>query len=124
MATSASIISAINAIRSFKNGRTNSPYINLFKKELQSITKRLCKLGVIENKPLNDKSSSFIIDNINIADSQPHIPTIMAAPIIEKITSAKILSLTFEGEIDSFVTGDVDNNDNDCSDTLDLIDSA
>ena len=48
----------------------------------------------------------------------------MATPIIKKCASAEILSHTVEDEIDSFVTSDVENNDNDSSETLDLIDSA
>lgn len=54
--------------------------------------KTLCELGVIEKKPSNDKSSYILIDNINIGYSQPHITTIMVTPIIEKSTSAEILS--------------------------------
>ena len=86
--------------------------------------KTLCEMRLIENKPSNDKSSYFLADNSYIADSQPHIPTTMATPIIEKSASSEILSPTVEDEIDSFVTSDVDNNDNDSSETLDLIDSA
>ena len=48
-------------------------------------------------------------------DSQPHIPTTMATPIIEKSAPVEILSPTVEDEIDSFVTSDVENNDNDSS---------
>ena len=48
----------------------------------------------------------------------------MATPIMEKSASSEILSPTVEDEIDSFVTSDVENNDNDSSETLDLIDSA
>ena len=50
----------------------------------------------------------------------------MATPIIEKSTSAEILSPTIENEFGSFVTSDAENNNNnkDCSETLDLIDSA
>ena len=81
-------------------------------------------MRLIENKPSNDKSSYFLIDNFYIADSQPHIPTTMATPIIEKSASSEILSPTVEDEIDSFVTSDVENNDNDSSEILDLIDSA
>ena len=86
--------------------------------------KTLCEIKLIEDKPSNDKSSYFLIDNFYIADSQPHIPTTMATPIIEKSASSEILSPTVEDEIDSFVTSDVENNDNDSSETLDLIDSA
>ena len=81
-------------------------------------------MGLIENKPSNEESSYFLIDNFNIADSRPHILTTMATPIIEKSASAEILSPTVENEIDSFVTIDVENNDNDSSETLNLIDSA
>ena len=86
--------------------------------------KTLCEMRLIKNKSSNDKSSYFLTDNSYIADSQPHIPTTMATPIIEKSASSEILSPTVEDEIDSFVTSDVENNDNDSSETLDLIDSA
>ena len=86
--------------------------------------KTLCEMGLIGNKPSNDKSSYFLTDNSYIADSQPHIPTTMATPIIEKSAASEILSPTVEDEIDSFVTSDVESNDNDSSETLDLIDSA
>ena len=48
----------------------------------------------------------------------------IATPIIEKIASAEILSPNVEDEIDSFITSNVENNDNDSSEILDLIDSA
>ena len=86
--------------------------------------KTLRDLGVIENKPSDDKISHFLIDNINIADSQLHVPTITATPIIERSTTGEVLSPTIEDEIDSFITSDVENNDNEYSETLDLIDSA
>ena len=59
---------------------------------------------------------------LTLAGSQPHIPTIIATPVIEKSTSAKILSPTVEDEFDSFVKNDLEDNDNGCSETLDLID--
>ena len=80
-------------------------------------------IGIDKNKPSNNKSY-FLIENFNIADSQPHIPTTTATLITEKSASAEILSPTVEDEIDSFVTSDVENNGNDSSETLDLIDSA
>ena len=48
----------------------------------------------------------------------------MATPIIEKSAFAEILSPTVKDEIDCFVTSDVENNDNDSSETLDLTGSA
>ena len=81
-------------------------------------------MKLIENKPSHDRSSYFLIDNFYIADSRPHIPTTKATTIIEKRASSDILSPTVEDEIESFVTSNVENNDNDSSETLDLIDSA
>ena len=86
--------------------------------------KTLRDLGVIENKPSDDKISHFLIDSINIADSQLHVPTITATLIIERSTTGEVLSPTIEDEIDSFITSDAENNDNEYSETLDLIDSA
>ena len=128
----ASILIAIKTIRSSKNRADERTVYKFIKTELQSIIneeitdtlKTLCEMGLIGNKPSNDKSSYFLTDNSYIADSQPHIPTTMATPIIEKSAASEILSPTVEDEIDSFVTSDVENNDNDSSETLDLIDSA
>ena len=128
----ASILSAIKAIRSSKKRADELTVYKFIKRELQSITseeitdtlKTLCEMKLIENKPSNDKSSYFLIDNFYIADSQPQIPTTMTTPIIEKSATSETLSPTVEDEIDSFVTSDVENNDNDSSETLDLIDSA
>ena len=96
----ASIISAIKAIRSSKKRADKLAVHKFIKKDHQSINndgindtcKTLCEMRVIDNKPSNGKSSYFLIDNGNIADSQPHIPVLMATPIIEKSTSAEILS--------------------------------
>ena len=128
----ASILIAIKTIRSSKNRADERTVYKFIKTELQSIIneeitdtlKTLCEMGLIGNKPSNDKSSYFLTDNSYIADSQPHIPTTMATPIIEKSASSEILSPTVEDEIDSFVTSDVESNDNNSSETLDLIDSA
>ena len=115
----ASIINAIKEIRSSKKQVDELTVYKFIKRELQSIAneeitdtlKTLCELGLIENKPSNDKSSYFLIDSFNIADSQPHFPTTVATPMIEKSASAEILSPTVEDEIDSFITSDVENND-------------
>ena len=128
----ASILRAFKAMRSSKKRADELTVYKFIKRELQSITnedindtlRTLCDLGLIENKPSNGKSSYFLIDNFNIADSQPHFPTTIATPVIEKSASAEILSPTVENEIDSFGTSDVENNDNDSSETLDFIDSA
>ena len=67
----ASILSVIKAIRTSKKRADELNVYKFIKKELQSITneeitdtlKILCELGLIENKPSNDKSSYFLIDN-------------------------------------------------------------
>ena len=114
----ASILSAIKAIRSSKKRVDKLTVYKFIKRELQSVTseeitdtlKTLCEMRLIENKPSNDKSSYFLIDNFYVADSQRHIPTTMATPIIEKSAYSEILSPTVEDEIDSLVTSDVENN--------------
>ena len=88
----ASILSEIKAIRLSKKRAEKLTVYKFIKRELQSITneeitdtlKTLCEMRLIENKPSNDKSSIFLTDKSYIADSQPHIPTAMATPIIEK----------------------------------------
>ena len=81
-------------------------------KDINDTLKTFCELVVIENKPSNGKSSYFLIDNINITDSQPHILTKIATPIIEKSTTDKILSSTAEEEMESVITNQVEKNDN------------
>ena len=128
----ASILSTVKVIRSSKKRTDELTAYKFIKRELQSITneditdilKTLCEMRLIKNKPSNDKSSYFLINNFYISDSQIHIPTTIATLIIEKSASSEILSPTVEDEIDSFVTSDVENNDNDSSETLDLIDST
>ena len=128
----ASILSAIKAIRSSKKRADELTIYKFLKRDLQSITseeitdtlKTLCEMKLIENKPSNDESSYFLIDNFYIADSEPQIPTTMTTPIIEKSATSETLSPTVEDEIDSFFTSDVESNDNNSSETLDLIDSA
>ena len=48
----------------------------------------------------------------------------MATPVIAKSASAELLLPAVEDEVKSFLTSDAENNENNCSETLDLIDSA
>ena len=48
-----------------------------------------CEIGVAENKPLNDESYYFLIDNNNIVHSQHHIRIIMASLVAKKNTFFK-----------------------------------
>ena len=85
-----SIVNAIKAIRSSKKRADELTVCKFVKRELHLITntdvnntlKILIEMGRIENKPSKDKSSYFLSDN-NITDSGPHIPTIVATPLVE-----------------------------------------
>ena len=68
-------------------------------------------MGKIETKPSKDKSSYFLIDN-NVIDSQPHIPTIIAIPLVQTNSFTDILSPSVEEEIGSFVSSDTGNDNN------------
>ena len=66
-------------------------------------------MGRIENKRSKDKSSSyFLIDN-NLTDSQPHILTIIATPIVETSSFTEILSSSVENQSGCFVSSDIEN---------------
>lgn len=66
-------------------------------------------MGRIENKRSKDKSSSyFLIDN-NLTDSQPHILTIIATPLVETSSFTEILSSSVENQSGCFVSSDIEN---------------
>ena len=70
-----------------------------------------------------DKSSYFISDN-NVIDSEPHIPTIIATPLVETSSFTNILSSSVEDQINSFVSSDTENDNNNSLQTLEVIDNA
>ena len=80
-------------------------------------------MGRMENKPSKDKSSYFVTDN-NIADSTPHIPTVMATPLVETSSFTNILSPSVKDQINSFVSSDSENDYNNLLETLEVIDNA
>ena len=80
---------------------------------------KTCELGLIENKPSVEKITYFFIDNFNIAYSQPHIPRTMATPVFGKKHMCRN-SITYCWRWNFELLND----DNDCSQTLDLIGSA
>ena len=80
-------------------------------------------MGRIENKPSKDKSSYFLSEN-NITDSEPHIPTIMATPLVETSSFTDIPSPSIEDQINSFVSSDTENDNNNSLETLEVIDNA
>ena len=53
----------------------------------------------------------FLGDN-NTTDPEPHIPTIMATPLVETSLFTNILSPSVEDQINSFVSSDTENDNN------------
>ena len=106
----ASIVNAIKAIRSSKKRADELTIYKFVKKELHLITntdvnntlKILSRMGRIENKPSKDKSSYFLSEN-NITDSKPHIPTIMATPLVEASSFTDIPSPNTEDQINRVI---------------------
>ena len=80
-------------------------------------------MGRKENQPSKYKSSYFLSDN-NIADSESHIPTIMATLLVETSSLNDILSSTVEDQINSFVSSDIENDNNNSLQTPEVIDKA
>ena len=61
---------------------------------------------------------------MTITDSEPHIPTIMATLLVETSSSTDILSPSFEDQINSFVSSDTENDNNNSLETLEVINNA
>ena len=126
-----SIVNAIKAIRPSKKRADELTVYKFVKKELHLITntdvnntlKILIEIGRIINKPSKDKSSYFLCEN-NITDSEPHIPTIMATPLVETSSFTDIPSPSIEDQINSFVSSDTENDNNNSLETLEVIDNA
>ena len=126
-----SIVNAIKAIRSSKKRADELTVFKFVKRELHLITntdvnntlKILIEMGRIENKPSKDKSFYFLSDN-NITDSESHIPTIAANPLVETSSFTDILSPSVEEQINSFVSSDTEHDNNNSLETLKVIDNA
>ena len=114
-----SMVKAIKEIRSSKKQADELTIYKFAKKELHLITnmdvnntlKILIEMGRIENKPSKDKSSDFLSEN-NITDSEPHISTIIATLLVEASSVIDILSPSIEDQINSFVSSDTENDNN------------
>ena len=125
-----SIVNTIKAIRSSKKLADELTVYKFVKKGLHLITntnvnntlKILIEMGRIENKPSKDVSSYFLSEN-NITDPEPHIPTIMATPLVEASSFTYILYPSIENQINFFVSSDTENDNNISLETLDKIDN-
>ena len=126
-----SIVNAIKAIRSSEKCADKFTMYKFVKKELHVITnmdvnnmlKTLGDMGRIEYKPLKGMSSYFLIDS-NIIDSERHISTIIATSLVETSSFTDILSPSVKDQINSFVSSDSENDNNNSLETLEVIDNA
>ena len=119
-----SLVNTIKAIRSSKKRADELPVYKFAKRELHLIIntdvnntlKILIEMGRIENKPSKDKSSCFLSDN-NMTDSEPHIPTVAATPLVETSSFTDILS-------PSLNSSDTENDNNNSLEKLEVIENA
>ena len=126
-----SIVSAIKAKRSSKKRADELRVYKFVKKEFHLITntdinntqKILTEMGRIENKQSKYKSSYSLSDN-KITDSELHIPTIMATPLVETSSLTDILCPSVEDQINSFVSSDTEGDNNNSLATPEVIDNA
>ena len=124
------IVNAIKSITSEKRANELTIY-EFVKMEFDLITNTdmsntlivLSEMGRVKNKQSKDENSYFHIDN-NIIDSQPLIQAIVATLLVETSSFNDILSLSVEDQIDSFVSGAIENDNNNSLETPDLIDNA
>ena len=88
-----SIINAIKTLRSHKKRPDEFIVLEFVKKDLQTTITynninenlvRLTEVGIIKNKPSNNRNSYYLIDDsTDITDPQPAILTIANTPIVE-----------------------------------------
>ena len=98
-----SIVNTIKAITSSERCADELTVYKFVKKELHLNTNTdvnctleiLIELGRTVYKPSRDESSYFLSDS-NIADSEPHIPTITATPLAATSSFTNILSTSVE----------------------------
>ena len=126
-----SIFNIIKTVRRSKKHTDELTAYTFVKKQFQLIAnmdinntlKKLSEIGRKENKPSKSKSSYFLIDN-NITDPQPHMPKTMATPLIKTSSFTHILSPSAEDQINSFVSSDIENDNNNSLETLNVINNA
>ena len=71
-----------------------------------------------------EKDKSYFLSDNNVIDSEPHIPTIIATPLVERSSFTDILSSSVEDQMNSFVSSDTENDNNNSLQTLEVIDNA
>ena len=129
-----SIINAIKTLRSHKKRPDELTVLEFVKKDLQTTITyndinenlvRLTEVGIIKNKPSNNRNSYYLIDDsTDIADSQPPILTITNTPIVEKNANLDNNLNSVPDQIDSFISSDTEPDATEFSDTLDVFDNT
>ena len=128
-----SIINAIKTLRSHKK-RLDELTVSEFVKKLQTpITYndinenlgRLTEVGIIKNKPSNNRNSYYLIDDsTGITDSQTAVLTIANTQIVEKNVDLDNNLKSVPDQIDSFISSDTDPDATEFSETLDVFDNT
>ena len=129
-----SIINAIKTLRSHKKRPDELTVLEFVKKDLQTTITyndinenlvRLTEMGIIKNKPSNNRNSYYLIDDsTDITDSQPAILTIANTPIVEKIVDLDNNLNSVPDQIDSFISSNTEPDATEFSDTLDVLDNT
>ena len=123
-----SIINAIKTLWSHKNCLDELTILEFVKKDLQTTITynninenlvRLTEVGIIKNKPSNNRNSYYLIDDsTDITDSQPAILTIANTPIVEKNVDLDNNLNSVPDHIDSFISTDTEPDSTEFSDTF------
>ena len=129
-----SIINAIKTLRSHKKRPDELTVLEFVKKDLQTTITyndinenlvRLTEVGIIKNKPSNNRNSYYLIDDsTDITDSQPPIITITNKPIVGKNANLDNNLNSVPDQTDSFISSDTEPDAIEFSDTLDVLDST
>ena len=129
-----SIINAIKTQRSHKKRPDELTVLEFVKKDLQTTITyndinenlvRLTEVGIIKNKPSNNRNSYYLIDDsTDITDSQPPIITITNKPIVGKNANLDNNLNSVPDQTDSFISSDTEPDAIEFSDTLDVLDST
>ena len=123
-----SIINAIKTLWSHKNCLDELTILEFVKKDLQTTITynninenlvRLTEVGIIKNKPSNNRNSYYLIDDsTDITDFQPAILTIANTPIVEKNVDLDNNLNSVPDHIDSFISTDTEPDATEFSDTF------
>ena len=122
-----SIINAIKTLRSHKKRPDELTVLEFVKKDLQTTITynninenlvRLTEVGIIKNRPSNNKNSYYLIDDsTDITNSSPAILTIANTPIVEKKVDLNNNLNSVPDQIDSFISSGTETGGTKYSDT-------